>query len=142
MTLTEYLNQENPVRQYNVELKEGEYELGLKIGNEQQVFIPAINNLLKDHVEYVKKTGGNALWSRDEDGKPTRLSCFYIPNKIEVLIHRSEDKTETWVPATFLRMVEASDIPFRVEVELSNGVRLEGFDAAHPECVRDVPCNF
>lgn len=77
MTLTEYLNQSNPIKMPNVILAEREYKIGLKISlpnNESitQIFIPAVNTY------YIQKNGDTVLFTCDKDGNPKAKSCFNI----------------------------------------------------------------
>ena len=78
MTLTEYNNQEYPVRMPRVLLDVGEYILGLKItimgGMEthQQVFIKGYPG------EYCIVNKWPGLYTTDNDGNPKSKSCFTI----------------------------------------------------------------
>lgn len=77
MTLTEYLNQKDPVRMPDVLLQEGEYIKGVTIQIPgayilTQVFINGI-----DH-EYVERSDRAHLYTTDGDGNPKSPSCFRI----------------------------------------------------------------
>ena len=78
MTLTEYKNQENPVRMPHVILQNGEFSIGhFKgcIGNKfASVYIDGIEG-----AEYVAKENDSHLYTTDEDGNPKSISCFYLP---------------------------------------------------------------
>lgn len=84
MTLSEYLNQEDPERHPHVALKRSEYTIGttIMIGNEvrTQVFLgekfhnafPEIRN------EYVKCGASDALYTTDHHGNPKSKSVFHV----------------------------------------------------------------
>lgn len=75
MTLTEYLNQENPVRMPDVILQAGEYE----------VFGGGLHNFDNIHVfeypqySYLVSKSTGAVWSKDEtNGMIKNKTCFRI----------------------------------------------------------------
>jgi hypothetical protein len=87
MTLTEYLNQEDPQRNPSVSLQEGEYKLGTpyKLGVEVRTPIHIIDKqFLKQFgsIEYVLI--GCRLYTTDKHGNEKSVSVFRLP-----LIYRS-----------------------------------------------------
>jgi len=80
MTLTEYLNQADPVRMPHVELEPNEYRIVASVNSAcrtiQAVEVPALG------MDYVKYEDENVLRVPDEDGNPRARSCFYLsPSK-------------------------------------------------------------
>lgn len=75
MTLTEYLNQKEPVKMPYVELQEGEYWQGGFIGIVNRIAPLTINDL---PYSYVVKEGSNHVYTTDKFGEPKTLSCFHI----------------------------------------------------------------
>jgi hypothetical protein len=57
---------------------------------------------------------------------------------VQVLCYNSKTRECEWRDAKVLSVIEADDIPFRIEVQLSNGIELTGFDAPHPDCVKKI----
>lgn len=57
--------------------------------------------------------------------------------QIEVEVYNFIERKSDWVPGIFIEKVQATDMPYRYEVEV-NGRSLEGFQAAHPDCVRPI----
>jgi DUF438 domain-containing protein len=86
MTLTEYLNQADPVRMPNVFLTENEYikHNTIQIGRDKltSITIPAIWEHFKVNGAYVQKNDSTALYSQDEHGNTKSLSCFILPQTI------------------------------------------------------------
>lgn len=77
MTLTEYQNQEDPVRMPSVFLEEGEYTLGNMIApkygdTRQSIFVKGFP------YEYCRVNNYCRLYTTDCDGNPKRTSCFII----------------------------------------------------------------
>ena len=77
MTLTEYKNQENPVRMPVVELESHEYKRGASItvkrtGEITQIFINGYD------YDYVQVNNEPRLYTTDDHGNPKKLTCFYI----------------------------------------------------------------
>lgn len=74
--LTEYLNQENPVRMPRVVLQDDEYTLGFELktinSTVQEVYIKGIP------YTYCMYNGRSILYTTDSDGNPKKLSCFVI----------------------------------------------------------------
>lgn len=77
MTLTEYLNQQDPVRMPHVALQPGEYILGHFFGAPgrriAEVFLPKIG------YSYCVYEGNKRLYTVDDNGNPKSPSCFYLP---------------------------------------------------------------
>lgn len=79
MNMTEYVNQKDPQRQTRVDVLYGEFRTGLTIpaqaGNPiyTQIFLNAY-----PENEYILKNGQGYLFTTDQDGNPTKASCFYI----------------------------------------------------------------
>jgi hypothetical protein len=82
MTLTEYLNQQEPKRNPNVILDKTEYTIGssIKTGNKtlKMVFITDGSAELLWGIEYVLINDDKTLWTTDKDGNPKARSCFSI----------------------------------------------------------------
>ena len=55
---------------------------------------------------------------------------------VKVLCYNSKTRENEWQDAIVLNIIPATDIPFRVELKLSNGIELKDYDAAAPECVK------
>ena len=107
MTLDEYWNQSEPVRKPYVELKHGEFQLGLKqfVGGKvlQQVFLL---NVPKEHSdisnEYVTvnvSVGSEGRIARhlrttDRDGNPKGFSVFHLPQDINDCKHGRTTNTQ------------------------------------------------
>ena len=62
---------------------------------------------------------------------------YKAEQKIEVEIYDHVKRKSVWTPGIFKKKVQATDMPFRYEVEV-NGRLFEGFGAVHPDCVRPV----
>ena len=75
MTLTQYLNQENPVRMPHVVLQTGEYSQGSFIGAPGKRFAPVS---LHGIGFYCVKEGDTRLYTVDNDGNPKSPSCFHL----------------------------------------------------------------
>jgi hypothetical protein len=58
---------------------------------------------------------------------------------VKVLCYNFKTKENEWQDAIVLNTISATDRPYRVELRLSNGIELKGYEAAAPECVK--PCN-
>ena len=84
MTLTEYLNQEDPARMPNVILSEGEYEVwntaGVKPYRFTHINIPVFRG------SYVVKEGETNLYTQDQFGYPKSRSCFHLDKPLENLV--------------------------------------------------------
>ena len=52
---------------------------------------------------------------------------------VEVRLNSSDMSIEKWVPAIFKSYISATDRPYRFNIELTNGIKLNGVT---PECVR------
>ena len=61
---------------------------------------------------------------------------FSKDQPVKVLCYNSRTRENEWQDATVINTIHATDRPFRVEVRLSNGIELRGYDAAAPECVK------
>jgi len=85
MTLTEYLNQEDPARMPNVILAEGEYEVwntaGIKPYRFTHINIPVFRG------SYVVKEGETNLYTQDQFGYPKSRSCFHLDKPLENLVN-------------------------------------------------------
>jgi hypothetical protein len=85
MTLTEYLAQENPVKMPDVVLAEGEYEVWNTAGRAPHRFthvhIPAVKG------SYSVNEGQTRLYTQDQFGYPSKLSCFQLPHPIANITH-------------------------------------------------------
>lgn len=83
MTLTEYINQNEPQRMPNVILQEGEFTCGqpFKAGNDilQMVTIPILWEKYKIGRPYIKVNDSKQLYTTDENGNKRRISCFRLP---------------------------------------------------------------
>ena len=81
MTLTEYINQKNPVRSPRVTLEPSEYEIThtIKVGQDilRFIYIPAIWLRYKAS-GYVQKNNQEQLYTMDQDGNPKYLAVFKI----------------------------------------------------------------
>jgi len=81
MTLTEYINQKNPVRFPKVILELDEYQVThtIKVGQDilRFISIPAIWLRYKAS-GYVQKNNQEQLYTMDQDGNPKYLSVFKI----------------------------------------------------------------
>lgn len=79
MTLTQYINQKEPIHFPNVILEENEYTVvsSLKIAGEihKRVYI---NTKSLAAIEYCLI--GTKLYTTDKDGNPKNISCFRIKN--------------------------------------------------------------
>jgi hypothetical protein len=86
MNLTEYLNQQDPVRMPHVTLEPTDYKEGATIripGHPSltQVFITRkefTDKFPSVYSEYVKKGDSTVLWTVDKDGNPKSMSCFHV----------------------------------------------------------------
>lgn len=76
MTLTEYLNQENPVRMPKVLLDPSEYFVGNFFG----AYGARVADVSIKGIEfsYVLKEGNPNVYTTDSQGNPDRPSCFWI----------------------------------------------------------------
>jgi hypothetical protein len=85
MTLTEYLNQEDPARMPNVILAEGEYEVwntaGVKPYRFTHISVPSVKG------SYVVKEGETNLYTQDGFGYPKSRSCFHLDKPLENLVN-------------------------------------------------------
>ena len=83
MTLTEYLAQTDPVKMPEVVLQEGEYQVWNTAGRAPKRFthisIPAVNG------SYSVNEGDTRLYTQDQFGYPSKMSCFSLPHPIEEL---------------------------------------------------------
>lgn len=62
----------------------------------------------------------------------------YTPGQpVDVEFYNSSTKSAVWIRGTVIAVVQATDIEYRVEVEMSF-TQLTGHQAAHPDCVRPV----
>jgi hypothetical protein len=65
------------------------------------------------------------------------MKGYKAGQQIEVEVYNFTERKSEWVLGIFIRKCSASDLPFRYSVEI-NGIILDGFQAAHPDCVRPV----
>jgi hypothetical protein len=76
MTLTEYLNQDNPVKMPNVLIESGEYKMGHFYGAiGAKVADIRINGI---GFYYCVKQDSNIVYTTDTNGNPKAPSCFII----------------------------------------------------------------
>lgn len=61
---------------------------------------------------------------------------FSRDQAVNVLCYNFKTKENEWQDAIVLDTIPATDRPFRIELRLSNGIELKGYDAAAPECVK------
>ena len=84
MTLTEYLNQKDPIKMPEVILQDGEYEIWNTAGKAPNRFthitIPAVN------ASYVVNEGETQLFTQDKFGYPSKRSCFHLFKPLENLV--------------------------------------------------------
>jgi hypothetical protein len=90
ITLSEYLDQKEPVRMPYVVLKENDYNLGHWYGVEGKkrasLWIPALSSVLPPNgvnPEYVVIEGLHQVYTTDSDGNPVRSSCFHLENPLK-----------------------------------------------------------
>jgi hypothetical protein len=55
---------------------------------------------------------------------------------VKILCYDYKTRENEWKDALVLNVIPATDRPFRIELALTNGVELKGYDAAAPECVK------
>lgn len=56
---------------------------------------------------------------------------------VKVLCYNSRTKEKEWLDGTFISYCNANDMDRqRIEVNMSNGWQLTGYNAAHPDCVK------
>jgi len=79
MTLTEYINQENPVWGNVVYLEPNEYEEHYCPNTDlRSIYIPSIYKKYGLHGNYVGYKDGQILYTQGENGKPKSRSVFRI----------------------------------------------------------------
>lgn len=79
MTLSEYINQQEPVHMPIVLLQPGEYTTRLNYydpGSQEDRSYIIIHQY--PEAEYVCRGKNGRLWTADEHGNPKACSCFYI----------------------------------------------------------------
>ena len=85
MTLTEYLNQDDPVKMPHVELEDDEVKFGIQYMIARAPFIREVTILAlweKYQIPgtYIQKNRELTLWTSDQDGNPVARSCFSLIN--------------------------------------------------------------
>ncbi len=82
MKLSEYINQENPIRMPQVFLEKGEYRIhdSIKVAGHvlTTIEIPVLWERFKTDPVYIHKDDEPRLYTRDEHSNPISRSCFYI----------------------------------------------------------------
>ena len=83
MTLTEYLNQDDPKKMPRVELANDEVKFGIqymiaRVAFTREVTIPALWEKYKIPGTYIQKNRDPTLWTSDQDGNPVARSCFSL----------------------------------------------------------------
>lgn len=65
-----------------------------------------------------------------------KQKIFTAGQRVEILFHSSIEKKSEWKPGIFNSYIQASDMNFRIDCTTDEGLHLEFFTAAHPDCVR------
>jgi hypothetical protein len=70
---------------------------------------------------------------------PSKVPNYRNGQDIEILCHDHKSNSENWRKGKVINIIPATDIDYRIEVELDNhGPVLSGHSAAHPDCVRPI----
>lgn len=88
MTLSQYLNQADPVRRPTVIVEFSEVSIGRFIGAIGSKYAPVFINRIQ--AEYAVKEGSNLIYTTDEDGNPRRVSVFQFKHPIHEVLENSK----------------------------------------------------
>lgn len=92
MTLTEYINQTNPVFMPNVLIQKGEFEISWassrwEDGKRQEyrvISMPALNKKYNGTFRYLCAAGSTQLWTMDEHGNLDQRSTFNLAEPLSL----------------------------------------------------------